>query len=79
MKHQYKIIITIIAALVAGAIATLWAWNTLADLFAWPAAEFRHVLAAFLLLSVLRFGIRGRDTRHGPARYPIKAARNHGS
>jgi hypothetical protein len=81
MKHRYQLIITIFATMIVAAITALWSWNTLADLFGWPAAEFRHVLAAFLLLGTLRFAGRGRKHRHGRrhAGHPMKAADHHGT
>jgi hypothetical protein len=38
----------------------LWSWNTLADLFGAPEAQFRHALAALALLAILRLAIRRR-------------------
>jgi hypothetical protein len=53
-------------AFVAIATAGLWSWNTLADLFGAPEAQFRHVIAAVTLLATLRLAI-GR--RRGAIRY----------
>ncbi len=33
-------------------VASLWSWNVLAELFAWPEAQYRHALAALLILFV---------------------------
>lgn len=49
-------------------VATLWAWNTLAELFGLPPAHYRHVLAAFCLLAILpRILAPGRGGRHRDA------------
>ncbi len=48
-----------------GFVALLWSWNTLADLFGWPGAEARHVLAAVLLLGTIRAGLTEQPGRHG--------------
>jgi len=58
------------AALAAGIlVAALWAWNVLAELFSGPPAEFRHVLAAFVLFGILRVALsaigRNRPARAG--------------
>ena len=39
------------------AIAGLWSWNTLSELFSLPQAQYKHVLAAFILLLILKFGL----------------------
>jgi hypothetical protein len=41
-------------AIAAIVIAALWSWNTLAELFGAPEAQFRHVIAALVLLATLR-------------------------
>jgi hypothetical protein len=53
-------------ALVTIAAAVLWSWNTLADLFGAPEAQFRHVIAALALIATLRLAIR---RRRGAIRY----------
>ena len=35
----------------------LWSWNTLAELWSLPEAQYKHVVAAFFLLVILRFGL----------------------
>jgi len=49
-RHRH-IIPGVIAFLLAG-VAGLWSWNTLAELFSWPQAQYRHALAALLILLV---------------------------
>jgi hypothetical protein len=41
-------------ALILATILGLWAWNTLAPPFGAPELEFRHALAAAILLSLIR-------------------------
>lgn len=56
------------ALIVAILIAVLWSWNTLAGLYGAPLAEFKHVVAAGVLLGVLRTAINAnnwRDRRRG--------------
>lgn len=38
-------------------ICGLWAWNTLSELFNWPHVQYRHVLAIFILLIIVRWGL----------------------
>lgn len=47
-------------ALFAIALASLWSWNTLAELLGAPQAQFRHAVAALVLLATLRFAVRRR-------------------
>lgn len=44
-------------------IAGLWSWNTLSELFNFPQAQYKHVLAAFILLLILKFGL---SSNHRP-------------
>jgi len=37
-------------------IAGLWSWNTLSELFNFPQAQYKHVLAAFILVKMIKFG-----------------------
>lgn len=61
MKQHFKgrmgHIITAIAFFILLSILALWSWNTLAGLFEWPVAQYKHVLAALGLLLVIRFGV----------------------
>lgn len=56
----------LLGALVAIAVIAaigLWSWNTLAELFGAPEAQFKHALAALALLSLLRLATRRRYAR----------------
>lgn len=46
-----------IGLFILASVAGLWSWNTLAELFSLPQAHYRHVLAAFVLLLILRQGL----------------------
>ncbi len=58
MKQHIHKQLVIAAALTACAIvfgiATLWSWNTIAELVGGPRAQFKHLLAAAILLLALR-------------------------
>lgn len=49
-----------ILAFAAIAVIGLWSWNTLAELFGAPEAQFRHAVAAAALISTLRLATRRR-------------------
>lgn len=38
-------------------VAGLWSWNTISELFNWPQAQYKHVLAAFVLLLILKWSL----------------------
>jgi uncharacterized membrane protein (DUF373 family) len=38
-------------------VAGLWSWNTISELFSLPQAQYKHVLAAFLLLLIVKWGL----------------------
>jgi len=61
MKHHVKgrsgHILMATGIFVLLTIVSLWSWNTLAGLFDWPTAQYKHVLAALGLLLVMRFGL----------------------
>jgi hypothetical protein len=44
-----------IGLFVLASVAGLWSWNTLAELFNLPQAQYRHALAACFLLLILRW------------------------
>ncbi|MCP5245577.1 MAG: hypothetical protein H6937_06375 [Burkholderiales bacterium] len=41
----------------AASIAGLWSWNTLSELFNWPPVAYKHVLAIFILLMIVRWSL----------------------
>ena len=53
INHRYYLYA--IGAFLLAAIAGLWSWNTLSELFSLPQAQFKHAVAAFFLLVILRW------------------------
>ena len=51
LNRHRQLALAVIAFLLAS-VAGLWSWNTLAELFTWPQAQYRHALAALLFLFV---------------------------
>ncbi|SFK27604.1 hypothetical protein SAMN05216302_100359 [Nitrosomonas aestuarii] len=41
-------------------IAALWSWNTLSELFDWSSAQYKHVLAIFILFMIVKWSLFGR-------------------
>lgn len=48
---------------IAASIASLWSWNTLAELFNGPQAQYKHILAVAVAVIVLRWALLS-PTRH---------------
>jgi hypothetical protein len=44
----------VFAAIAAASVALLWSWNTLAELFGAPIAEYRHVVAVLIVAIIAR-------------------------
>jgi hypothetical protein len=53
-KHAAKLSVIFLLATVFG----LWAWNTISELYNGPAAQYKHVVAALLLLAILRWPVQ---------------------
>ena len=62
LNLNYRKIILAGSLFLLASVAVLWAWNTLAELFALPPAQYKHALAVLLLLSIVRSG-RGARLR----------------
>ena len=60
IRHVSQAIGLFVLATVAG----LWPWNTLSGLFSLPQAQYRHALAAFCLLFILRRGLTPGQGAH---------------
>jgi hypothetical protein len=43
------------AGFVVTTVFGLWAWNTLSELYSGPVAQYKHVVAALILLAILRW------------------------
>lgn len=65
MNETAKHLVFAIAFAVAGAIAVLWSWNTIAELFGGPAMQFKHALAVLLLLGTARVALGRMGRRLG--------------
>lgn len=57
-------------AIAAIAVIGLWSWNTLAELFGAPQAQFRHAVAALVLITTLRLATRRRHPALRRRRHP---------
>ena len=54
--HLKQVFFTI-GLFLAASIAGLWSWNTLSELFNWPLVAYKHVLAVFILLIIVRWSL----------------------
>jgi len=54
-KVRYKRYFYGVALFILVSIFLLWSWNTLAELFSGPRAQYKHVLAALMILITLRW------------------------
>lgn len=54
---NYKYLVYIACLFLLTSVAGLWSWNTIAELFNWPEAQYKHVLAAFVLLLILKWSL----------------------
>jgi hypothetical protein len=70
---NYKPYFHAVALLILTSVAGLWSWNTLAELFNLPAAQYKHVLAAIILLLFCKWGLTA--SRHASGR--VAAGGNH--
>lgn len=47
MKNfNFKAALIVLGTIFLALVAVLWSWNTLAELFGWPLAQFKHAVAA---------------------------------
>ena len=56
-NSNYKHYLSAIGLFLLLTIIGLWSWNTLAELFDLPYAHYKHALAAFVLLVILKWGL----------------------
>ncbi|MCB1936968.1 MAG: hypothetical protein KDF59_13615 [Nitrosomonas sp.] len=59
-SFSYKQFFYGIGFFLMASIAGLWAWNTLAELFHWPTVIYKHVIAFFILLLLVRWVLLGK-------------------
>lgn len=66
---NYKHYLYAIGLFLSASVVSLWSWNTIAELFGLPLAQYKHVLAAFCLLFILKWtlsiGYRNDDRKIG--------------
>jgi len=55
INHKHLLYVT--GLFILASVAGLWSWNTLSELFNMPQAQYKHVLAAFFLLLILRWSL----------------------
>ena len=71
---NHKHLLYVIGLFILASVAGLWSWNTISELFNLPHAQYKHVLAAFFMLLILKWGLTprhrmanwefGRDHKH---------------
>ena len=73
MKHRkFRRIVPALLAFVALTIVALWSWNIVVELFDGPEAEYRHIVAIFVIATLLRAVLAtGRQSR-----LPARACRH---
>jgi hypothetical protein len=54
-KHKHTLILSVALFLFLAPVAVLWSWNTLVELFGWPAAQYKHAFATVVLLLSVRW------------------------
>jgi hypothetical protein len=66
---NYKYYLYAIGLFLLASVVSLWSWNTIAELFSLPLAQYKHVLAAFFLLLILKWALspshRDKDRKIG--------------
>lgn len=63
-KSIYKHYLYAIIYFLLGTVAVLWSWNTLAELFNIPSAQFKHVLAVSVVIFILKWSLFGSQRNH---------------
>ncbi len=57
-KQNHKHYLRAAALFVLVSVMALWSWNTISELWGLPHAQYKHVVAAFILLLTIRWSIR---------------------
>jgi len=56
-NRNYKHYLLVIGIYLLATIFGLWSWNTLSELYNLPHAQYKHALAVFFLLLMLKWGL----------------------
>lgn len=56
-NFNHKNFLYAVGLFLLASVAGLWSWNTLSELLNLPQAQYKHVIAAFFLILILRWGI----------------------
>lgn len=54
---NHKHFLYVIGLFILASVAGLWSWNTISELFNLPHAQYKHALAAFFLLLIVKWGL----------------------
>ena len=57
INFNQKNLVFVICLFLVTSVMGLWSWNTLAELLSLPEAQYKHALAAFFLLVILRLAL----------------------
>jgi len=57
LKFDWKRAAWLLAGFLCITIFGLWAWNTLSELFSGPVAQYKHIVAALILLVIARWSL----------------------
>jgi hypothetical protein len=52
---NYKYLLYTVCLFLLTSVARLWSWNTIAELFNWPQTQYKHAIAALVLLLILKW------------------------
>ena len=54
---NFKSVVIAIGSFLVMSVFALWAWNTLSELYNFPMAQYKHVLAAAVMVLLIRWRI----------------------
>jgi len=54
-QFDWKRASLMLAVLLVTTIFGLWSWNTLSELYGGPTAQYKHIVAALVLLAIIRW------------------------
>lgn len=74
---RYKKYLYVVGLFLLLSIAGLWSWNTLAELFDGPHAQYKHVLAALGLLVMTKWILMPHGANFRRGKHHIQRTRGH--